>query len=276
MEIQNNKIWLWNKDSFPNLDVFSMTTLKMGSSAKGKMDFASFKTKEELGDAYRQVVGNTDVSIPDMYWKFMTEVKVGDIVAVFSTFKDGKKQGHWLYGWGTFTSECKFVVDENPIQRDVKWHLPSLSTPVKDTKTKNSKYFHCVDGFEAANIKYLLGINNKSNTASMNIQYYRTLLESTRNLILTGAPGTGKTYFARQIAEAMGAEIGFVQFHPSYDYTDFVEGLRPINDENGNVGFERKDGVFKAFCAKALENFLDSKAQKLRITSFAFLYITAM
>ena len=254
MEIQNNKIWLWNKDNFPNLDVFSMTTLKMGSSAKGKIDFASFKTKEELGDAYRQVVGNTDVSIPDMYWKFMTEVKIGDIVAVFSTFKDGKTQGHWLFGWGTFTSECKFVADDNPIQRDVKWHLPSLSSPIKDTKTKNSKYFHCVDGIEAANIKYLLGINKQSNTTSMNIQHYKTLLEKTHNLILTGAPGTGKTYLARQIAEAMGAEFDFVQFHPSYDYTDFVEGLRPIQDDNGNVGFERKDGVFKAFCAKALIN----------------------
>ncbi len=87
------------------------------------------------------------------------------------------------------------------------------------------------------------------------IQPYINLLRSTHNLILTGAPGTGKTYLARQIAEAMGAEVGFVQFHPSYDYTDFVEGLRPIQDDNGNVGFERKDGVFKEFCAKALEKF---------------------
>ena len=45
----------------------------------------------------------------------------------------------------------------------------------------------------------------------------------------------------------------FVQFHPSYDYTDFVEGLRPKND-NGNIGFERKDGVFKEFCKEALNN----------------------
>ena len=87
----------------------------------------------------------------------------------------------------------------------------------------------------------------------MECQKYITLLEKTHNLILTGAPGTGKTYLARQIAEAMGAEVGFVQFHPSYDYTDFVEGLRPIQDDNGNVGFERKDGVFKAFCKKALK-----------------------
>ena len=49
-------------------------------------------------------------------------------------------------------------------------------------------------------------------------------------------------------------DYGFVQFHPSYDYTDFVEGLRPIKDSNGNIGFERKDGIFKKFCKEALKN----------------------
>ncbi|GHT03281.1 hypothetical protein FACS189440_01800 [Bacteroidia bacterium] len=79
------------------------------------------------------------------------------------------------------------------------------------------------------------------------------LLQSNGNIILTGAPGTGKTYLAKQIAEAMKAESAFVQFHPSYDYTDFVEGLRPTSpDDNGNIGFERTNGVFKDFCKKAL------------------------
>ena len=83
-------------------------------------------------------------------------------------------------------------------------------------------------------------------------QKYIDLLEANKNLILTGAPGTGKTFMAKAIAEEMNAEVGFVQFHPSYDYTDFVEGLRPKNDGNGNVGFERKDGVFKEFCKSSI------------------------
>ncbi len=81
-----------------------------------------------------------------------------------------------------------------------------------------------------------------------------SILKSNKNLILTGAPGTGKTYLAKEIAKAMNAETEFVQFHPSFDYTDFVEGLRPTPpDDNGNIGFELKDGVFKTFCKKALK-----------------------
>lgn len=95
------------------------------------------------------------------------------------------------------------------------------------------------------------------------------LLESNYNLILTGAPGTGKTYLAKQIAASIILEkeinsynelnseekaniknqMGFVQFHPSYDYTDFVEGIKPTKDKL----FERQDGIFKEFCKKALD-----------------------
>ena len=83
------------------------------------------------------------------------------------------------------------------------------------------------------------------------------LLKANHNIILSGAPGTGKTYMAKQIADKLTggdkSRIGFVQFHPSYDYTDFVEGLRPTPPSGSTIGFERKDGIFKEFCEKALE-----------------------
>lgn len=91
---------------------------------------------------------------------------------------------------------------------------------------------------------------------------YIELLKETYNLVLTGAPGTGKTYMAQRIAKDMGCtkdEMCFVQFHPSYDYTDFVEGLRPIENSDGQIGFERRDGVFKDFCKRAVKNLIDSK-----------------
>jgi hypothetical protein len=100
------------------------------------------------------------------------------------------------------------------------------------------------------------------------------LLEENKNLILTGAPGTGKTFLARQIAlklifgkddesqlsaeekAAFERQRRFVQFHQSYDYTDFVEGLRPTeNSDNGSIGFQLRDGIFKEFCKDALADF---------------------
>ena len=259
------KVWMWNGGT----ETFLQDTLKVGSSAKGLVDFKACDSKESLRNAYRAAAGNTDVKIPNAYWDFMSRVKPNDIVVVFSSQKQSGSQFHLLYGWGRFTSECFYKnEDDNPLQRTVEWNIPYLKTPVIDKETKNSMFFHLVEGIEADNIIRLLGIHserlsssiiNPTHIPQLKYKEYIDLLAEAHNLVLTGAPGTGKTYMAQAIAEEMGAVTKFVLFHPSYDYTDFVEGLRPIEKDDGQPGFERKDGVFKEFCREAIKNLIDSK-----------------
>jgi hypothetical protein len=108
-------------------------------------------------------------------------------------------------------------------------------------------------------------------------EYSRMLIES-KNIIFRGAPGTGKSYLAKQIAtdiisegyfdkyESLNDEqkkqVEFVQFHPSYDYSDFVEGLRPKINDDGSMGFELKDGIFKNFVSRARRNYENSQKTK--------------
>ena len=240
-------VWLWSINFFKNGQEY----LECGSSAKTIKDFRPYKSRNALRKAYQQDVGNSDLKIPDAYWSFLNEVSVGDIVVVFDPKKGNGKQYHLLHGWGIITSDC--IIDEtneNPMRRDVQWYN-FFQIPKQNEEMGNSLFFQGTTDEQALHIKELLNINTDTAMESK-YQKYIDLLDTNKNLILTGAPGTGKTFIAKAIAEEMGAEVGFVQFHPSYDYTDFVEGLRPIESQ-GNVGFERKDGVFKAFCKSALE-----------------------
>lgn len=197
--------------------------------------------------------------------KFYNEVKKGDVIIVaegshrnnkihFIGIAENldKKEQYWQLSYSNHSKndEISDIIKNNPSDFGGGESLNPWGPTKSIIKLGNNPF--------EAKVKSILESYFTEIKMKVKIQHFSELLSRTHNLILTGAPGTGKTYLAKQIAEALGCtdnEIEFVQFHPSYDYTDFVEGLRPIQDDNGNVGFERKDGVFKAFCKKALEKF---------------------
>lgn len=184
--------------------------------------------------------------------------------------KDGSQ--FVIYSWNIFSTllfvqEClkrfgkdgdQFVLtyreEYEDEKGDGKGELPESVDPVIDIPNKSAIPF---TGY-------------KNTVSSM-------LIES-KNLIFRGAPGTGKSYLAKKIAadiitkgqsddyasltDEQKKQVEFVQFHPSYDYSDFVEGLRPKVNDDGTMGFELQDGIFKKFVARARKNYENSRKTK--------------
>jgi hypothetical protein len=133
------------------------------------------------------------------------------------------------------------------------------------------------------------------------IRNYTILLKNKQNIILQGAPGTGKTYNTAALALSMigklpvrdadeddksfhkkvmdeyekhlikfdeegnvagEGQIGFVTFHQSMDYEDFVEGIKPKTN-NGQVSYEIENGIFKTICKNASQIKSSKKSAKI-------------
>jgi len=183
----------------------------------------------------------------------LEKVEVGDVLVLKSSATKG--QGHSI----TFTklkAVGEIIEKENYYTFKVKWL--NISELPKDFD--GISYRNTIEIMRDDEMLKFVQSEIKKRSEMEKIKEIAELLKANKNLILTGAPGTGKTYLAKQIAEAMNAEICFTQFHPSYDYTDFVEGLRPVQSKkDGNIDFELKNGIFKTFCKRALDNILLTK-----------------
>ena len=199
-------------------------------------------------------------------------ISEGDVIILKSTSTKGSKHDQPFMrikavGIATSNITTSKVKNSTMCRCSVKY----VSTEEKDFEGpvygSYRKAIHKSDGKLKDVIEYVNSLLSKEKTAMPIIEKendnkykeYIDMLLQVHNLVLTGAPGTGKTYLAQMIADKMGAVTKFVQFHPSYDYTDFVEGLRPIEKSDGQMGFERKDGVFKEFCKEAIKNLIDSQ-----------------
>ena len=195
------------------------------------------------------------------------KIKIGDIVLLKSTATKGVNHDIPFLRIKAI-GIVKSVMNEidNGDSHLFKCEVKYLSSDEKDFEGASYGAYrqtvHEADEKVKAVIEYANSVIYQNDNPMKKYSEYIDLLKENHNIVLTGAPGTGKTFMAQAIAEEMGCgkdEMCFVQFHPSYDYTDFVEGLRPIEKSDGQVGFERKDGVFKEFCKKAVKNIADSE-----------------
>lgn len=230
----------------------------VGHTYGGKDSQLSRFIKEGIWDAWLDDKANGQRNL-----KLAKEIKKGDIVITKSSFTKGTN--HDIPSMRIFALG-EVVSEKSSIRKENTWTIVSCKVnyfwqgQIDFDGSKYGHYRRIID--ECNDMEVINFINSKRNEEPMReYTQYIELLEQNKNIVLTGAPGTGKTFMAKEIAKEMGCsddEIAFVQFHPSYDYTDFVEGLRPVKGGD-NYGFELRNGVFKDFCAKALQNFIDSE-----------------
>ncbi len=187
-------------------------------------------------------------------WQYAHDINIGDYIIATSGFNNifGIGKCSKTYYYDDTKQNNKHCIGVEWIKKDGGWTFKNKKgarqTVNLDKSYERINLYHSI-----LNDNYSR-LSGKKETSQETIMYSE-ILKNSHNLILRGAPGTGKTYLAKQIARELTdgneEQIGFVQFHPSYDYTDFVEGLRPVKDDSGDIKFEIKPGIFKTFCEKA-------------------------
>ncbi len=185
----------------------------------------------------------------------------------------------------SFREKLKEAIKENNDFESLKWQGEENCRFKYKPKAKTAE--DVINGFN-----YLIDIfeniilRNKKTWENMIIDLTE-LLARKRNIILTGAPGVGKTYSTAALAlrvlgktadwsqhdevmkeynkllpmikgkddkthvEYKEAQIFFTTFHQSLDYEDFVEGLKPKLNKDGNIKYDVEDGIFKRACNAA-------------------------
>lgn len=245
-------------------------------------DLKQYNDKTEFRDALLNAYGGegskkNDVAAND---EFANKVNIGDVIIV-------KKGRNELLGYGVVTSDYLFDKSKTEYKsyRKVDWKLKGnwqveFSLVLK-TLTDITKYSSDIPVYDTY-YNELLGIMNEKNYTTEKPMNFPL------NTILYGPPGTGKTYNtilkAAQIIENrtivsyeealtifqanLHNRIEFITFHQNYSYEDFIQGLRPDTENDNQLTFERKDGVFKVIADKALKNLKASKQAPIAKKSF--------
>ena len=243
-------------------------------------DLASFPDKESLLDALYTHYGDwggRPRKAADSVWDYIHAMKPGDIVYVRRSFNE-------IVGRGVVRSDYRYDEDRSSFRavRDVEWtHVGSwpleqrIGRLMLQRLTENTKYtpdqLNALIGIEDSHSPSSADERLGNNDLDEADEHYTSadfldevflrpedleqmlgLLRRKKNLILQGAPGTGKTFAAKRLAYALmgqtdDSRVEVVQFHQSTAYEDVVVGLRPTAEG----GFAAAEGVFARFCRRA-------------------------
>ena len=264
------KYWIYNlEQNALNWDeLFNSNMIGIDCDSIG--DLRKYSSCNDIENALKGSQDINQKNISEDLWSFVENLKPGDVVYAQN------KTGHFV-GKGIVESEY-FVDDNRNHCRKIKWIKKGN---MKNLVPTENRILIPIEQDDAVKLEEFI-FNNT----------FSEMLYDSKNLILHGAPGTGKSYLAKEIAadiitngelkdgkpikyngltEEQKEQVAFVQFHPNYDYSDFVEGLRPRINEDGTMGFELKDGVFKSFIMRARADYEDYELNRTKLKRYVFI-----
>lgn len=263
--INSKKYWLYSpgeKAEFWN-EFYEKGIFGIGADKLG--DLNNYKSKNEIAKKLQKLENTSSSKNNDAtaMYDFKESISKGDIIIV----KKGRGE---LLGYGEVTSDYYFDSSRPRYQklRKIKWVKKGIwktdhSLAIK-TLTDITKYPTDAPEYEFYYQRLLgtMGMNGVSH------------ISMPLNMILYGPPGTGKTYNTlfkaaaiieerlipdideakRIFNEHLGNRIEFITFHQNYSYEDFIQGIKPDTENDKELTFEKKDGIFKKIADRALNN----------------------
>ena len=155
----------------------------------------------------------------------------------------------------TLAEKLKECYEINKFVCKIKLFIKENYTPLKSLEIDWDKFKNNLDDINKELFDRNSGIWRQ--VGKIAGAFYGLTKNDLKNIIYYGAPGTGKTKFVKDCLDILDpnrARTEWIQFHSGFEYEDFIDGIKPIDIQNGNLKLDLTNGIFKEFCLKAAQN----------------------